>query len=520
MTSRRSAIIAASLAGAAVFVTTLWARAGAPAGVYIDDGFYAILGRALATGHGLRYIGWPGAPSPAHYPPGYPLLLALLWRLGGSVDAVSRWGAWLNAGCLAAAAAFVVAALQLRFDLPAWIAAAAAVVGAVATPVLAVSTLLLSEACFLSLVVLALWAADRSAAAPGRIGWAVAAGAFAGSAALVRTIGLSALAAVLLVALLRRRWRPALAAALGGAVVLVPWILASAGRPHGGFGPLEASYGSYLGYLVDGLRSDGPGFVVAVLRKNLATTFGIAAALFSPVRLAGSAWVAALGVVGALAVAAPVLWRRAPAAALFLALYLGIVLVWPYDPSRFLWGIWPLLVGALAVGSAEGLSIVRSGRRPLALVVPLAVVAALAWVGYGRSTIQGLVGRAWEPSQLAGAARAQAVVSWLEAHAGPDDVVASHYDPLIYLYSGRPTVPVAMVRAEDYVHPRDGARDAADLQAILRYYHPRFLVLPGTAAGLAPQLGALLAPDQVAVMPAADLAFGQAVLALSWRAPR
>ncbi|HEU5357692.1 MAG TPA: hypothetical protein VFU45_01135, partial [Gemmatimonadales bacterium] len=188
MTIRRSAILAASIAGLAVLVVARWARTGAPVGVYIDDGFYAILGRALATGHGLSYIGWPGAPAPSHYPPGYPLLLAMLWRLGGSVDAVARWGEWINAGALAIAAALVAAALRLRFGIAPWIAAPAAVLGAVATPVLAVSTLLLSEACFLLLLVLVLWMADRSGATAGRLGWAVAAGALAGTAALVRTI--------------------------------------------------------------------------------------------------------------------------------------------------------------------------------------------------------------------------------------------------------------------------------------------------------------------------------------------
>ena len=52
-----------------------------PVGVFQDDGIYAVLAKSLATGEGYRFIQMPGAPNATHYPPGYPLLLALLWKL-------------------------------------------------------------------------------------------------------------------------------------------------------------------------------------------------------------------------------------------------------------------------------------------------------------------------------------------------------------------------------------------------------------------------------------------------------
>ena len=52
-----------------------------PVGVFQDDGIYVILGKALATGEGYRYLNLPGAPYATHYPPGYPLFLALLWKV-------------------------------------------------------------------------------------------------------------------------------------------------------------------------------------------------------------------------------------------------------------------------------------------------------------------------------------------------------------------------------------------------------------------------------------------------------
>ena len=48
-----------------------------------DGAGYATLGRALAEGRGYRVISDPDAPPHAHFPPGYPVTLALLWVLAG-----------------------------------------------------------------------------------------------------------------------------------------------------------------------------------------------------------------------------------------------------------------------------------------------------------------------------------------------------------------------------------------------------------------------------------------------------
>ena len=52
-----------------------------PVGAYEDDAIYTLLAKALATGEGYRMINLPGAPHATHYPPGYPFMLSLLWRM-------------------------------------------------------------------------------------------------------------------------------------------------------------------------------------------------------------------------------------------------------------------------------------------------------------------------------------------------------------------------------------------------------------------------------------------------------
>src|SRR5512142_216136 len=58
-----------------------------PVGVFYDDAMYVALGKAIAHGQGYAYLNLPDAPAATHYPPIYPLLLALLWRIAPSFPA-------------------------------------------------------------------------------------------------------------------------------------------------------------------------------------------------------------------------------------------------------------------------------------------------------------------------------------------------------------------------------------------------------------------------------------------------
>src|SRR3954462_9702336 len=105
--SRASRLIPLVVA-AIVFGVAMWASHPYLVGVFHDDGVYAILAKSLATGQGYRYLHLPGAPVATHYPPGYPLLLSLLWRLSPAFPenvgvlslanavflAVTAWGTW------------------------------------------------------------------------------------------------------------------------------------------------------------------------------------------------------------------------------------------------------------------------------------------------------------------------------------------------------------------------------------------------------------------------------------------
>src|SRR5687768_15019347 len=111
--SPATAVIVATVA----LVVAIVAIPNWPAGVFQDDGIYVILGKALATGEGYRYLNLPGAPYATHYPPGYPLVLAALWKLAPDFPQNVAVFTFANAGLLALAAFAAVVFARGRLGL-------------------------------------------------------------------------------------------------------------------------------------------------------------------------------------------------------------------------------------------------------------------------------------------------------------------------------------------------------------------------------------------------------------------
>jgi hypothetical protein len=137
------------------------------------------------------------------------------------------------------------------------------------------------------------------------------------------------------------------------------------------------------------------------------------------------------------------LLQRAPVAALFLAGYLSIVVIWPFAPARFTWGVWPLIglvygLAAIAVwewGATKAPS-ARRILRPLAL----ASFAALV-VGYGGYNYLGVARDWWTVVQQSVADRARPLAEWVMANTDSSAVLATDDDVLIHLYTGRQAIP-------------------------------------------------------------------------------
>jgi 4-amino-4-deoxy-L-arabinose transferase-like glycosyltransferase len=188
-----------------------------------DMSWYDRVARSLLAGKGV--VGWDGAPTAA-WPPGYPLLLALVYSVSGN----SLLAAKVCNALLETASVLVTFLIGRELARPRAGLLAAAILAVFPGHVL-FSPLILSEALFGFLFCIALWVFLRlnrdDRAAVGR--WS-GFGVLLGAMSLVRGIAVVLLPAFMLAWLVEgvpRRvtaWRT-MAAAIGIAVALVPWTL-------------------------------------------------------------------------------------------------------------------------------------------------------------------------------------------------------------------------------------------------------------------------------------------------------
>lgn len=464
------------LAGAVVVVVTLvawWASMPYVVGVWHDDGVYALLGRAIASGHGFHYTQFPGAPAATHYPPLYPLLLAAVWRVTPSFpDNIATFLA-VNAVLVGVAALgmyrFIARWLGWRDDA----AACVAVVASLSSPMLALSGAVLSESLFLAALWPALAIAERAVAPDATRRDALVAGAGLGVLMLVRTHAAALVVALALVLATRRRRMDASAAVAAAVVIVLPWqlwtMLATPRVPV----LLEGAYGSYLGWFVTGVRDGGIPFVAATARLNLTELWLL---LQDRVILADAAFPRILATALLLALVALGGWamsKRAPVTTWFLVLYFAIVVVWPYTPWRFLWVMWPLVLLCAAMGG-WWLWRASSPSWTRALVALVVVPPAL---GMLRTEWRAYDTRAWTAPAVQAGAQITPVVAWVGRNTSSSDMVLAEGEQVVSLFTGRQAGPTASFSAREYVVPRSREASTAELRAMLALTSARY-VLP------------------------------------------
>ncbi|MGH7677379.1 MAG: hypothetical protein ACRENU_02860, partial [Gemmatimonadaceae bacterium] len=410
----RLEVVAPLLACGLVFAVATWAAEPYPVGIFHDDGVYATLAKALATGEGFRYLNLPGAPVATHYPPVYPLLLALQWKLAPDFPANIPVLQVLNAFALALTAWGVMSFGRKILEWPVSATAAAALVGTLSYPLLGLSGHLLSETLFAAALFPALIVGERSMHS-SRADDAWIAGAVAGVLTLVRTHGVALAAALVLVLLLHRQWRRAAFVAGGVVLVLVPWQLFLMAHDDQVTGVLRGKYAGYLPWLLEGLRG-GAGFVIATMIANVREVQALLADRFSLSDHMAPRFVTGIAATVVAAGGAVRLWRRAPVTVAFAAFYLVILLLWPYTPWRFLYAVWPVVILCMAA-MVQWLLELRP-RDAVAAGAGLAVIAALA-LGVLREEYRAYRDRAWyQPAKRATEAVAP-VIRWVGEHTAP-----------------------------------------------------------------------------------------------------
>lgn len=422
-----------------------------PPGIWHDDGVYVLLGRSLAEGDGLRYVGIPGAPLAPKFPPLFPVLLSLIWRLFPSFPENVPLLGGLNIVVTALAGAVFLTYLRKILKLTAPLALSVTALIWISAHLWRVASIPLSEPIFLLGLLLALWAGGRmeSKIGPGPIVLFLLVG---GCALYARTLGIGVLVAGVVTLLLKNRNRAALWTALGTVALLLPWILWSSRAADSIPEPLLDTLGPYGGWLMGQILHQPWDFAVFVF-ANAGHLLARTIALLLP-GIPGPPLLLALVVLPVLYIGLGYLFKRSRILVLTLGLSYGVLLVWPFQEIRLLVPFQPILMLSMVMGFWR---LMYSMSLPFRLRVPVAAVA-LAWVVPFASVSIFRLSSGWsvEPYRIRSAALMDAVRA-VEENTPPDAVVgAPELWPGIHLFTGRAVVPSARFRPLAGGEPAEG----------------------------------------------------------------
>jgi len=284
-----------------------------------------------------------GTPPHAKYPPGTPVWIALIrWVAGSNLDAVRA------ANIVLLALTGLLLGDGVRRLAGPWPGVAGVALTSLSPPLLELSGTALSEAPFVFLATASVWAALRADEHPS--GWTVVAMVTALGSFLVRTIGFTVVAGILVWLALRKRWHWAIRSLLIGLVTMGGWFAYTA---HAGSATIGQTYAGDFRIAASTGRAGLPGFIAqSLFNAEEYLVRGLPLALRLPTIpgtiLDNVFW---LVVVGSSAVVGMfLLARRWPAFAAYLVLSGGVLLVWPWPVERLLAPLVPGIIAAFLVG--------------------------------------------------------------------------------------------------------------------------------------------------------------------------
>jgi hypothetical protein len=409
-----------------------------PPGIWHDDGVYVLLGKSLAEGEGLRYLGVPGMPLAPKFPPLYPLVLSWVWRLAPNFPENAGFLGGLNLLLVSAAGGLFLGYLRRGLGLPLSLAVAISLLTFVSPPLWRVVMVPLSEPQFILIMVVALWAGIRL---ERERGWpSVALFLLAGGLAFyTRSVGVAILLGGVGSLVLQRRIRAAFGALLGTLVLILPWILWSRWAARALPESMRDILGSYGGWFVGEMLRDPLAYGMYLL-ENGGHLLARVLSLLLPGVVGWPLWLGMV-LVPFLVVGLLEVGRKTPVLPLTLLLSLGILLIWPFQDIRLLVPFHPILVLGVVLGFWRLLglgALPKRGRIPIGALAGGWALLVLGVSGY--RLVTGWPGQAYRVRSDV----LSMVVRSVEERTPPDAVIgAPEFWPGIYLFTGRAVVPSA-----------------------------------------------------------------------------
>jgi hypothetical protein len=458
------------LVGLLLCATIYWLRLNDVFGhPYVDDAYYVVLAKSLATGQGYALINSLSPNLQPMYPPGYAFLLSLLWRITPDFPSNILWLKALSVVAVLAGGVLTYFYCLRHRRLPEWLSLLIAL-ATVTSPSLVffATTTLMSECVFLLLQMLTLVvAAEAVKQHHANIAHLTAlcaalVGLCAAAAFLTRSIGVALILAILIWFLKERMKRPLLIAVATFALLVLPWQFYA--RAHT---PSEELKREQQGYITQSYatqfwqRNAGENAAGTITLKDLPERIGNNVSLIAGQylgllyvsRLIQIAGPTALGTVSvllgflALIGLLDALRQALTAAEIYMALSLGFIALWPWDPLRFLLPLIPLLLlylvqGGTALwvwwqrkkagGSEPNQRLIATAA--VALIVALNLIANFEFIGNLETQ------RRQNTGEAATFAEIGALLNWVKDNVAENEACASLNPGLVYLYTNRKTV--------------------------------------------------------------------------------
>jgi hypothetical protein len=460
--------LTAALCALAVIVLYLL-RYDRMVGFYVDDAWYVLLGKALATGQGYQLLNSPTPGIVPFYPPGYSFLLSLAFRLAPEFPQNLPWLKAVSYLAMWGAAVATYFYFRRVRPLNPWLALGLAAV-VVLHPLLvffAASTTM-SECVFTLVQLLFVLAVERcvnGTTASMSYRWLALASLLGAAMFLTRSVSVAVLFAAVLYFAYLRQWKHLAGFAVLLIVLLSPWLLFM--RRHAVTPEQQAEQNNYIvysyaeqfwhkraGYPNQGIldASDLPDRAwenaTHILEYDLGALFAdpfYRAVIIGEWRLkstlASSAWsylVALLVLIGYVVSGR----HRLTLVEIAVPLTMFITVLWPFPPVRFLLPLLPWLAFYFLLG-AETVVVTGMKARVTPARLAYALVAAMLAVNLYSITEHIITTR------RAGAGRAvwlkmfeenETLIRWAGKNLPPDAVMATQNPALAYLYTERKTV--------------------------------------------------------------------------------
>ena len=445
-------------------------------GLFVDDAWYVLLAKALATSRGYSLINTPTAGIVPVVPPGFPALLSLVFRIAPDFPA-NLWmlkSVSIAAMLLAGAVTFYYFA-KVR-NLPGYLALAISLAAMLTPPLVFIATsTVMSECFYLLLIMCAITAGQRAVSAESgraKLIWTIAAGVVSSMALLTRWFGAVLIIAILFYLIRSKLFRSALIFAAISLALSMPWVIYSRTHVPAAEQRLEQQGNIVQPYSEQfWLRRAGSGAAAVITIKdipervwfNTVESSGrdigriLVAPLFealaqaiaeiegpNPYQTITLSFVLAILVIGGLI---KTVRQRLTLAEIIFVSSIVVALVLPWETFQVTLTLTPLIVFYFLIGCGLvyqlHLKLRAEAARPgyPGLAVVAGILVAISLIGHvlylKKKNAQDEASR---PGWIQTFKENQQVLGWLTERASEGTLIATNNPAMAYLYSGKQTV--------------------------------------------------------------------------------